>query len=80
MKSYRFNTKVEKDGSVHLSGLPPQQDVEIVVMERSGLPDDIQDWLDDLRQRHPFAKMTKEEVLEALRQTRETVWAERHES
>jgi hypothetical protein len=80
MKSYHFNATVDKDGSVHLSGLPPQQDVEIVVTERTGLPDDLQEWLNDIRQRHPFAKMSKEEVLEALRQTRETVWAERHES
>ena len=35
-------------------------------------------WLGDIRARHPFAKMSKQEILEVLRRTRETVWAERH--
>jgi hypothetical protein len=80
MKSYRFRTVVEPDGSVHLSGLPPEQEVEIVVLERPVLPAEMQEWLDDVRARHPFARISKEEILEALRQTREIVWAERHET
>jgi hypothetical protein len=80
MKSYHFSTVVESDGSVRISGLPPQKEVEIVVLERTGLPEEMQKWLDDIRVRHPFAKMSKEEILATLRQTRETVWAERHES
>ena len=80
MKSYRFNAVVESDGSIHLSGLPPEKEVEIVVLERSGLTNEMQEWLEDVRTRHPFAKMSKEEILEALRQTRDAVWAERHEN
>jgi hypothetical protein len=80
MKTYRFNTTVEKDGSVHLSGLPPHQEVEIVILERAGLSQEVQEWLGDIRSRHPFAKMSKEEILKLLRQTRETVWDERHEN
>jgi allophanate hydrolase subunit 1 len=30
-----------------------------------------EDWLTDLRARHPFAKMSKEEILKALRETRD---------
>jgi hypothetical protein len=80
MKAYHFNTVVEKDGSVHLSGLPPQTEVEIIVLERTDLPEELQQWLHDIRARHPFAKMSKEEILKTLRQTRETVWSERHAS
>jgi hypothetical protein len=69
---------VETDGSVHLSSLPPQKEVEIVVLERASLSEEMQNWLDDIRGRHPFAKMSKEEILEILRQTRKTVWNERH--
>jgi len=75
MKSYHFNAVVETDGSVHLSGLPPQKEVEIVVLERTRLPEEMQNWLNDIRERHPFAKMSKAEILEILRQTRESVWA-----
>ena len=80
MKTYHFDTVVERDGSVRLSGLPPQQQVEIVVMERAVVPDDLQKWLLEIRTRHPFAHMSKEEVLDALRQTRAEVWAERNEN
>ena len=78
METYHFKTVVDTDGSVRLSGLPPQKEVEIVVLERSELPEEIQSWLSDIRARHPFAKMSKQEILEALRRTRETVWTERH--
>jgi hypothetical protein len=80
MKSYHFNAVVGTDGSVHLSGLPPQKEVEIVVFERTRLPEEMQSWLNDIRERHPFAKMSKDEILEVLRQTRDGVWAERHKS
>jgi hypothetical protein len=80
MKTYHFNAVVEMDGSVHLSGLPPYKEVEIVVLDRAGLSEEMQNWLRDLRNRHPFAKMSKEEILTVLRSTRVIVSAERHES
>lgn len=78
MEVYHFKTTVEKDGSVVLSGLPPSQTVEIVVVEQNGASDEMRAWFQDIRTRHPFAKMSKAEILKALRNTRETVWAERH--
>ena len=80
METYHFRKVVEMDGSVSLSGLPPHKEVEIVVLERADLPEEMQSWLSDIRGRHPFAKMSKEEILKALRRTREIVWAERHAS
>lgn len=80
METYHFRKVVKMDGSVFLSGLPPHKEVEIVVLEPTGLPKEIQSWLSDIRARHPFTKMTKEEILKALRRTRETVWVERHAS
>ena len=80
MKTYRYSTVVERDGSVHLSGLPAEKEIEIMILERTGAPEEMQEWLSDIRSRHPFAAMEKEEILSLLRQTRESVWAERHES
>lgn len=80
MKTYHFDAVVESDGSVRLSGLPPQQQVEIVVMERTIVPSDLRDWLLEIRTRHPFTHMSKEEVLASLRQTRAEVWSERNEN
>ena len=78
METYHFKEVVEMDGSVRLWGLPPDKEVEIGVLERTELPEEIQHWLSEVRARHPFAKMSKQEILEALRRTRETVWTERH--
>jgi len=78
METFHFKEIVAMDGSVRLFGLPPAKEVEIVVLERTGLPEEIQHWLSDIRDRHPFAKMSKDEILKALRRTRETVWGERH--
>lgn len=80
MKTYHFNKVVEKDGSIRLSGLPPHQEVEVVILEREGLTREMQDWFNDIRSRHPFAKLSREEILEILRTTREEVSAERHAS
>lgn len=78
MKTYRFSTVVEKDGTIRISGLPPNKEVEVVVLEQTDLPAEIRDWLSDIRARHPFAKLSKEEILATLRHTRATVWDERH--
>lgn len=80
MEAYHFKTVVEANGSVVLAGLPPSQEVEIVVVERNGSTDELRAWFQDIRTRHPFARMSKEEILKALQKTRETVWAERHAS
>jgi hypothetical protein len=80
MKTYHFNKVVEKDGSILLSGLPPHQEVEVVILDRNELTKEMQDWFKDIRSRHPFAKMSKEEILTILRTTREEVSAERHAS
>ena len=78
MEAYHFKAIVQPDGSVILSGLPPGQEVEIVVVEREGLSEEMKAWFQDIRSRHPFANMSKEEILKALRKTRESVWIERH--
>ena len=78
MEAYHFKTTVQADGSVILSGLPPRQEVEVVVVERKGLSEEMQIWFQDIRARHPFAQMSKDEILKTLRKTRETVWTDRH--
>ena len=80
MKTYHFRKRVAADGSINLSDLPPFEEVEIVVLylEPADLEEEIDRWLTDIRTRHPFAKMNKDDILEALRQTREIVWTERH--
>ncbi len=76
MQTYNFQEMVNSEGSVTLSGLPPLTEVAIVVI----LPQ-VSDWrkrmqqlMDDVQQQqHPFATMTREEILQKLRQTREEV-------
>jgi hypothetical protein len=78
---YHVKTRVNADGSVNLHDLPPLQDVDIVVLKRepSDLQEEMASWFAEVRARHPFATMTKDEILKVLRKTREEVWQERHE-
>ncbi len=78
MQTYHFNEIVSNEGVITLSGLPAYKKVEIVVMhpEPYDFQEEMKRWMDDLSQRHPFAKMSKEEVLKRLRQTREKVYDE----
>jgi len=80
MKTYHFRKTVDVDGSVQLSDLPPYKEVEIVVLypEPSDWQAELKRWLTDVRTRHPFTRMSKAEILQELRKTREIVWAERH--
>jgi hypothetical protein len=76
MQTYHFNEVVNNKGVVTLSGLPPLTQVVVVVIQP-----DLSDWqermkklMQDVSENHPFAKMSREEVLKRLRQTREEVY------
>jgi hypothetical protein len=78
MQTYHFDEMVNDEGVVMLAGLPPLTKVAIVVIDP-----EISSWqtrLNHLRKRfqetHPFAKMSREEILIQLRQTREKVYDE----
>ncbi len=79
MQTLYFKKK-SAGGKVTLSDLPPNQDVQIVVLcaEPVDTDEEFNLWLKSLRARHPFAKMSKAEILKKLRATREQVWTERH--
>ena len=77
MQTYHFNEVVNNKGVVTLSGLPLTQVVVVVIQP------DLSDWqermkklMQDVSENHPFAKMSREEVLKCLRQTREEVYDE----
>jgi len=78
IEHHHFRKVVKTDGSIFLTGLTPMKEVDIVVQERICLPNEMHNWLNDIRKSHPFAKMNKDEILKSLRKTRNTVWAERH--
>lgn len=80
MKTHHFKKIVDSDGTVVLSGLPTHKEVEIVVIypETFDLQEEMKRWFEEVRRNHPFAKMTKEEVLVQLRKTREEMWDEEH--
>jgi hypothetical protein len=78
MQTYHFDEVVNNEGVVTISGLPAYKQVQIVVLypEPHDFQEEMKRWMDDLSQRHPFAKMSKEEVLKHLRKTREEVYEE----
>ena len=78
MRTFNFKRFVDNEGRLTLSGLPPSTEVAIVVIEPdlSERQKHLRDFTHRLSKTHPFAKMSKEEVLERLRQTREEVYDE----
>ncbi len=76
MKTVILNKRIGSDGSLMLTDLPPDQDVMVVVQPRNEatqLANAWAEWFAEVRQTHHFASMSREEVLEALRRTREEV-------
>jgi len=80
MKTYQFQKRVDENGTINLFGLPPNQNVEIVVLhpELSDTKEEMIRWLNKMKKTHPFADMSKEEILEKLRETRNQVWEEHY--
>ena len=78
MQTYHFKETVNSEGAVTLSGLPPLAEVVVVVIQP-----DLSDWqermqnlMEDISENHPFAQMSREDILDRLRQTREEVYDE----
>jgi len=78
MQTYHFNEVVNHKGVVTLSGLPPLAQVVVVVIQP-----DLSDWqermtklMQDISENHPLAKMSREDILKRLHQTREEVYDE----
>ena len=75
MKTVILNERIGSDGSLLLTDLPPDQDVMVVVKPKingtrtMAILAELQESMRD----HPFASMTREEILEVLRRTREEV-------
>ena len=80
MKAYHFKKQVDENGSIGISELPPGEDVDIIVLfpEPSDLRLAMEEWITEIRGHHPFANMSKNEILAKLRETRDAVWDERH--
>ncbi len=80
MQSLLLEKRVNTDGSLMLTDLPPDQDVVILInpkrkSERSQpIWAELQAELID----HPFRSMSREEVLESLRRTRDEIARERY--
>lgn len=77
MKTVLVQKRVGSDGSLTLTNLPPDADVTVIIRP-TNTPTSAEGsamW-EELRasmRTHPFASMSREEVLAALRQTREEV-------
>ena len=78
MQTYHFKEIVNKEGAVTLSGLPPFTQVAVVVIQP-----DLSEWHERMRklmhnvsENHPYAKMSQEDILRHLRQSRQEVYSE----
>lgn len=76
MQNYYFKEIADSEGKVTISGLPPSEEVTILALYSgtSGWQKKMKQWMSELREDHPFAEMSKDEILRQLKKTREEVW------
>jgi len=78
MQTYHFDEiVVNNDGVVTIAGLPPLAKVAVMVInpEPFDWQETMRQWITEMK-RHPFAQMSKQEILERLRQSREKIYDE----
>lgn len=78
MQTYHFDEiEVNHDGIVTIAGLPPKSKVAVMVItpEPFDWQETMQLWIAEMKN-HPFAQMSKQEILERLRLSREKVYEE----
>lgn len=79
MQTRCYATRIGADGSVLVDGLPPNTPAQVIVVYPQ--PVDLRAELDniaELLRDHPFMSMTKDEIMAALRATREEIWEEQY--
>ncbi|MCB9077338.1 MAG: hypothetical protein H6631_07085 [Anaerolineaceae bacterium] len=78
MQTYHFTEVVGDDGTVTLSGLPPLTEVAIVVInpELSTWPQRMEQLMQAVQTDHPFTRMSRDEIMQQLRETRESVYGD----
>ncbi|MCB0197274.1 MAG: hypothetical protein KDJ65_35330 [Anaerolineae bacterium] len=81
MQTYHFTEIVGDDGTVTLSGLPPLTEVAIVVInpELSTWSKRMEQLMEAMQAHHPYTQMSREAILQQLRETRETVYEDLRE-
>ncbi len=78
MQTYHFDEIiVNNDGVVTIAGLPPLAKVAVLVInpEPFDWQETMQQWIAEMKH-HPFAQMSKQEIVERLRQSREKIYEE----
>ena len=76
MKLKQFNEVVSKDGTVVLSGLPPDKEVRITVNPQTW-EEEFREWQKEFQANSPFKGMSDEEIMEDLRKLRDSIPNER---
>jgi hypothetical protein len=66
----------KEGGMLSVSGLPCYKENDVEDSEFLDWQKELDRWLADIRSRHPFASMNKNDILRELRKTREMVSSE----
>lgn len=78
MQTYHFDEIiVNDDGVVTIEGLPPTAKVAVMVITSESFDwhETMRAWMTEMK-KHPFSQMSKKEILDQLRQSREKIYEE----
>ena len=76
MKTLNFKKTVDPNGSIFLSDLPPNMEVEVAIAEVVSAEKTLAALRREFRKKSPLVNMSREEVLAHLRKTREQIFDE----
>jgi hypothetical protein len=80
MQTYQFKKVTDRHGNVTISGLPPSEELTILVLPtgRGEWRDRMEQLMKDVREHHSFAEMDKDQIQKQLRKARQDAWDDRH--
>jgi hypothetical protein len=76
MQTYHFKEIADSEGKVTISGLPSSEEVTVLALHsgQSEWQEKMKQWMNELREDHLFAEMSKDEISGQLKKSREDVW------
>ena len=73
MEPLHFKKTVSSNGSVTLTNLPPNSEVEITITDKPAWQTAFEELQKSFCENNPLAQMSKEDILQTLKKTREAI-------
>ncbi len=76
MQTYHLKTITDSSGKLTVTGLPPSEEFTILILPSAqhNWQERMKQWMNELREEHPYSGMGKDEILRQLKESRKQTW------